>query len=122
MPDKLFFLLVQPGAAGRVAEAGLGRAARWLSGRSRLSEAVTKTRRTDVPALRAYFASPEFALDLYKGLPGSYRSWDGQLRQQIVLADSDATIAIAPLPQFMHERNVLDTLGPDASETACAGR
>ena len=56
-----------------------------------------------IPGLRAFIASDAFALDLYKGLPGSYRPWDGQLRQQIVLADSDATIAVAPLPQFLHE-------------------
>ena len=72
--------------------------------------------------LRAFIESDDFALDLYKGLPGSYRPWDGQLRQQVVLADSDATIAVAPLPQFLHETNVLDTLGADRPQTACASR
>ena len=38
------------------------------------------------------------------------------------LADSDATIAVAPLPQFLHETNVLDTLGTDRPQTACASR
>ena len=75
--------------------------AAWAAVRT-VIEAVTKTRHTDVPALRAYISSDALALDLYKGLPGSYRTWDGQLRQQFILADSDATLAIAPLPQFLH--------------------
>jgi ABC transporter substrate binding protein (PQQ-dependent alcohol dehydrogenase system) len=95
--------------------------AAWAAVRS-VVEAVTKTGSTDIADLRAYLATPDFALDLYKGLPGSYRPWDGQLRQQIVLADSDATVAVAPLPQFLHERNVLDTLGADARESGCPGR
>ena len=95
--------------------------AAWAAIRT-VIEAVTKTRHTDVPALRAYISSDAFAFDLYKGLPGSYRPWDGQLRQQIILADSDATLAIAPLPQFLHQTNVLDTLGTDQPESACTAR
>ena len=95
--------------------------AAWAAVRS-VVEAVTKTRSTDLPSLRIYLAAPDFTLDLYKGLPGSYRPWDGQLRQQIVLADSDATLAVAPLPQFLHETNVLDTLGTDQPESACKAR
>ncbi len=85
-------------------------------------EAITKTGGIDVPQLHAFIESDNFALDLYKGLPGSYRPWDGQLRQQVVLADSDATIAVAPLPQFLHESNVLDTLGADRPDAACSKR
>ena len=95
--------------------------AAWAAVRT-VVEAITKTGGTDMPELRAFIESDDFALDLYKGLPGSYRPWDGQLRQQVVLADSDATIAVAPLPQFLHETNVLDTLGTDRSQTACASR
>jgi ABC transporter substrate binding protein (PQQ-dependent alcohol dehydrogenase system) len=95
--------------------------AAWAAVRS-VVEAVAKTRSTEIGAVRAYLDAPDFALDLYKGLPGSYRPWDGQLRQQIVLADSEATLGIAPLPEFLHERNVLDTLGTDEPETACTAR
>ena len=95
--------------------------AAWAAVRT-VVEAITRTGGTDVPELRAFIESDDFALDLYKGLPGSYRPWDGQLRQQVVLADSDATIAVAPLPQFLHETNVLDTLGTDRPEAACASR
>jgi ABC transporter substrate binding protein (PQQ-dependent alcohol dehydrogenase system) len=95
--------------------------AAWAAVRT-VVEAITKTGGTDLPRLHAFIESDAFALDLYKGLPGSYRPWDGQLRQQVVLADSDATIAIAPLPQFLHESNVLDTLGADQPEASCSKR
>ena len=96
--------------------------AAWAAVRS-VVEAVTKIR-LDRPRPSSAPTSPppDFALDLYKGLPGSFRPWDGQLRQQIVLTDSDATVAVAPLPQFLHETNVLDTLGADRLDSACAAR
>ena len=78
--------------------------------------------RPTIPALRGILGAPEFALDLYKGLPGSYRPWNGQLRQPIVLAAGDATLAIAPLPQFLHQTNILDTLGADQPKSACTVR
>jgi ABC transporter substrate binding protein (PQQ-dependent alcohol dehydrogenase system) len=95
--------------------------AAWAAVRT-VVEAITKTGGTDMPELRAFIESDGFALDLYKGLPGSYRPWDGQLRQPVILADSAATIATAPLPEFLHESNVLDTLGADRPEAPCPKR
>jgi ABC transporter substrate binding protein (PQQ-dependent alcohol dehydrogenase system) len=95
--------------------------AAWAAVRT-VVEAITKADSVDVQELHAFVESDGFALDLYKGLPGSYRPWDGQLRQQVVLAHSDATIATAPLPEFLHESNVLDTLGADRTEAACPKR
>jgi hypothetical protein len=37
----------------------------------------------------------------------------------LLLSTADAVIARPPLPQFLHQTNVLDTLGVDAPETAC---
>jgi hypothetical protein len=37
----------------------------------------------------------------------------------VLLSTADAVIERAPLPQYLHETNVLDTLGIDALETAC---
>jgi hypothetical protein len=36
-----------------------------------------------------------------------------------LLSTADAVIERAPLPQFLHQTNVLDTLGVDAPETTC---
>jgi len=59
------------------------------------------------------------AIELYKGYPGSYRDWDHQLRQSILLGTTDAVVALAPVEGALHERNNLDTLGYDAPEFHC---
>ena len=63
--------------------------------------------------------SDQLTLDTVKGTPGSFRPWDHQLRAPILLSTADAVIERAPLPGFLHQTNVLDTLGVDAPETAC---
>jgi ABC transporter substrate binding protein (PQQ-dependent alcohol dehydrogenase system) len=59
------------------------------------------------------------ALDGYKGQRLSFRAWDGQLRQPLLLAHGNGVADIAPLEGFLHPRTVLDTLGFDAPESAC---
>lgn len=63
--------------------------------------------------------NPETAIELYKGYPGSYRIWDHQLRQSILLGTTDAVVALAPVEGALHELNNLDTLGYDAPEFHC---
>ena len=62
---------------------------------------------------------PSLSFELYKGYPGSFRTWDHQLRQAILLATSDAVIATAPVEGALHEENNLDTLGLDGPEFTC---
>jgi hypothetical protein len=45
----------------------------------------------------------------------SFRRWNHQLRQPILLATADAVIARAALPDFLHRTNALDTLGAGRS-------
>jgi len=54
-----------------------------------------------------------------KGIQRSFRIWDHQLRQPIMLHTADAVIAIAPLDGFLHENSVLDTLGLFDRDTNC---
>ena len=84
-------------------------------------EAAVQTRSTDAKALRAALISPEFQFDGYKGTAVSFRPWNRQLRQPILLHTHDAVIAPAPLEGFLHETNTLDTLGLDRPESACPG-
>ena len=95
--------------------------AAWAAVRSTV-EAISRLKTTDIAALRAYMQSDAFAVDLYKGFPGSFRPWSGQLRQPIILTVTNASIAAAPLAEFLHETNTLDTLGRDAPEAACPRR
>jgi len=92
--------------------------AAWAAIRAVL-EAIQQTRGVDYSAIRGHLRSPDFTLDLYKGLPGSFRPWDNQLRQPILLHTHDAVIAWAPIAGFLHQGNTLDSLGSDAPESAC---
>ncbi|MCK5624155.1 MAG: amino acid ABC transporter substrate-binding protein, partial [Alphaproteobacteria bacterium] len=57
--------------------------------------------------------------DAYKGNPASFRPWNNQLRQPILLHTHNAVAARAPLDGFLHRRDVLDTLGIDEPESKC---
>jgi ABC transporter substrate binding protein (PQQ-dependent alcohol dehydrogenase system) len=84
-----------------------------------VTQAVMRTRSTDFDAVKAFLLSDQLALDTVKGNPGSFRAWDHQLRAPVLLSTADAVIERTPLPQYLHQTNVLDTLGIDAPETAC---
>lgn len=92
--------------------------AAWLAVRA-LGEAVEHSGASDTAGVDAYLLGPKLSLDGAKGPPLSFRAWDHQLRQPILLTTSDAVIAEAPLPGFLHATNVLDTLGYDQPETQC---
>jgi ABC transporter substrate binding protein (PQQ-dependent alcohol dehydrogenase system) len=64
-------------------------------------------------------ADDALSLDLSKGTPGSFRHWDKQLRQPIMLHSADAVIEYAPLEGFLHEHTTLDTLGLAENEVPC---
>ena len=63
--------------------------------------------------------SGEFALAGFKGVPLSFRPWDHQLRQPILLTTDRSLVAVAPIEGFLHQKNELDTLGFDQSENKC---
>ena len=92
--------------------------AAWAAVRAVL-EAILRTETTDAIAIKTFLSSDALTLDTYKGLPGSFRPWDNQLRQPILLSTFNAVVAIAPIDGFLHEKNNLDTLGIDHSETEC---
>lgn len=95
--------------------------AAWAAVRS-VVEAMVRTKQTSAGPLRDFLRSPDLNLDLYKGVPGSFRPWDNQLRQPILLHTHNAVVALAPLEGFLHQGNKLDTLGQDEPETACRMR
>ncbi|MGY9048703.1 hypothetical protein P775_10710 [Puniceibacterium antarcticum] len=90
----------------------------WLALRV-IGEAVTRTSSADPAALRAYILSPDFNLAAFKGVPVTFRPWNGQLRQPILLSNGRMTISVSPQEGFLHEVSPLDTLGLDRPETEC---
>lgn len=93
----------------------------WLAVRA-IGEAATRTGSVDFSSIRRYLFSESFTLAGFKGVPLSFRSWDGQLRQPVLLATERSLVAVAPVEGFLHPKNELDTLGYDEPETQCHGR
>jgi ABC transporter substrate binding protein (PQQ-dependent alcohol dehydrogenase system) len=96
--------------------------ATWTAVRSIL-DAIILARDVSVSAQSLFTAllNPELRLELYKGIPGSFRSWSRQLRQGILLATQDAVQNLAPVEGVLHQKNSLDSLGPDEPEFQCDG-
>lgn len=84
-----------------------------------VGEAATRTKSNALDAINAYLHSAQFALQGYKGNPLSFRTWDGQLRQSILLVSARSFVATAPIDGFLHPKTELDTLGVDEAESAC---
>lgn len=90
----------------------------WMAVRS-VGEAATRKRGGSGADLIAYMRSPEFELAAFKGQKLTYRAWDGQLRQPILVATDKLHVSVSPQPGFLHQFTELDTLGVDRPETTC---
>lgn len=90
----------------------------WLALRV-IGEAVTRTASADPAILRAYALSDQFSLAAFKGQKVTFRPWNGQLRQPILLSDGHVTVSVSPQDGFLHQVSPLDTLGTDQPETTC---
>lgn len=91
----------------------------WLGIRA-IGEAVTRTGSPETPALRDYLRSDDFALGGFKGLGLSFRPWNQQMRQPVLLVNKRVLVSVSPQPGFLHQRTPLDSLGYDRPETDCA--
>jgi ABC transporter substrate binding protein (PQQ-dependent alcohol dehydrogenase system) len=93
--------------------------AAWLAGRALVAAAVAAPKG---PAAAWAQALASNELDGSKGVSLSFRPWDGQLRQPLLLTDGQGVIGMAPVDGILHPRNALDTLGADAPEKLCPAR
>ncbi|PZN15945.1 MAG: branched-chain amino acid ABC transporter substrate-binding protein [Proteobacteria bacterium] len=90
----------------------------WVAVRS-IGEAATRTRTNDPEKLIAYIKSPGFDVAGFKGRKLSFRAWNGQLRQPILVSTAKLPVTVSPQPGFLHQFTDLDTLGVDQPETKC---
>ncbi|HSB23954.1 MAG TPA: branched-chain amino acid ABC transporter substrate-binding protein [Burkholderiaceae bacterium] len=93
--------------------------AAWMAGKALVAAAVASPKG---PAAALAKALPTVELDGSKGTVLSFRAWDGQLRQPMLLTDGQGVIALAPADGVLHPKNNLDTLGADAPEKLCKAR
>jgi len=113
--------------ATQLQERFLHQAKRWMTDRDysawmavrAIGEAATRAKSADPTAIISFMRSDRFELAAYKGARLSFRSWDGQLRQPILLADARSLVSVSPQPGFLHQFSELDTLGVDKPETKC---
>ena len=92
--------------------------ASWTAVRS-IGEAVTRISSNDISKVKSYLLSDKFGLGAYKGVKVSYRSWNGQLRQPILLAAPRSMVSVSPQEGYLHPLSELDTLGKDKPESTC---
>jgi ABC transporter substrate binding protein (PQQ-dependent alcohol dehydrogenase system) len=90
--------------------------AAWMGGKALTAAAIAAPKG---PIAAWSQAVAKNALDGSKGTNLSFRAWDGQLRQPMLLTDGQGVIAQAPVEGVLHRLDVLDTLGADAPEKLC---
>lgn len=93
--------------------------AAWMAGKAVAGAAVAAPKGPNAAFAKAL---AELELDGSKGVTMSFRPWDGQLRQPVLLSDGQSVVATAPVEGLLHPKNNLDTLGADAPEKLCKAR
>jgi ABC transporter substrate binding protein (PQQ-dependent alcohol dehydrogenase system) len=91
----------------------------WLAFRS-LSDSAMKSGATTPQELKKYLLSDQFRIEGFKGQAMSFRTWDHQMRQPIILGGGTRVpVTTSPQEGFLHPTNLTDTLGFDQPESKC---
>jgi ABC transporter substrate binding protein (PQQ-dependent alcohol dehydrogenase system) len=93
--------------------------AAWMAGKALVAAGVAAPKGPAAAFSKALAAAE---LDGSKGVVMSFRAWDGQLRQPVLLSDGQSVVTSAPGEGVLHPKNNLDTLGADAPEKLCKAR
>ena len=91
--------------------------AAWIAVRS-VGESITR-KGLDFAQVKKYLVSESFGIAAYKGVRVSYRSWNGQLRQRILINAPRALVSVSPQDGYLHPHTPLDTLGFDKQLSSC---
>lgn len=90
----------------------------WVATRV-IGEAVSRKRTSDFKVLHDFIHAPDFDVAAFKGVAVSFRGWNGQLRQPLIVSTPKLLVSVSPQQGFLHQFSVLDTLGIDKPETKC---
>ena len=90
----------------------------WLSVRA-IGEAVIRSGQMDAKSLGDFMRSKDFGVAGFKGQSLTFRKWDQQLRQPVLLASPLMVVSMSPQDGFLHPNFLTDTLGYDEPETKC---
>jgi ABC transporter substrate binding protein (PQQ-dependent alcohol dehydrogenase system) len=84
-----------------------------------IGEATTRAPSPGLTAITAFIKAPEFSIAAFKGQRVTFRQWNWQLRQPVLLSDGRNVVSVSPQEGFLHQFSELDTLGIDQPETKC---
>ncbi len=90
----------------------------WMAVRS-IGEATVKINSSNHDDIKEFLLSDEFKLAAFKGVPLTFRDWNGQLRQPVLVVGPRMLVTVSPQKKFLHEFSNLDTLGYDRPESDC---
>jgi ABC transporter substrate binding protein (PQQ-dependent alcohol dehydrogenase system) len=90
----------------------------WVATRT-IGEAASRKQTSDFKTLRDFMHAPDFEVAAFKGVATSFRSWNGQLREPLIVSTPKLLVSVSPQQGFLHQFSVLDTLGIDKPETKC---
>ena len=90
----------------------------WAAVRA-VGEGATRAASTEFQDIADYILGAKFGLAGFKGQRLTFRRWNGQLRQPILLATPKAMVSVSPQKGYLHPRSYLDTLGYDEPDSKC---
>lgn len=90
----------------------------WLATRA-IGEATIRTGKSTSKDVHEYFLSDQFEVAAFKGIGLTFRPWNQQLRQPILLSSARALVSMSPQEGFLHKKHLTDTLGIDEPESVC---
>ncbi len=90
----------------------------WLAV-SIIGEAVTRSGTTDAAGVRSYLLSDRFSVPAFKGEGLSFRGWDHQLRQPVLLFGPQMLVSMWPLGDSRQVKFQTDALGYSQQESLC---
>ena len=90
----------------------------WTAVRA-IGESITRINDNEIELVREYLLGKNFGLGAYKGVKVSFRTWNGQLRQPILLAAPRSMVSVSPQEGYIHPFSELDTMGKDKPESTC---
>ena len=90
----------------------------WL-GVKVLAEAALRNNSAELDKIRGYLTSDAFVTPGFKGVGPTFRRWNHQLRQPMLIAWRGALVSVSPQAEFLHQGAATDTLGFDEPESRC---
>jgi ABC transporter substrate binding protein (PQQ-dependent alcohol dehydrogenase system) len=90
----------------------------WLA-TAVIAEAVTRSGKIDTTSIKSYLLSEQFSVPANKGEGLTFRRWDHQLRQPLLLFGPRMLVSMAPQPDTRRARFPADALGFDQAQSEC---